>query len=190
MTDALGDTAAATPMPEWARHLVASLLETYPNDVQELPTPFDIPQVQVLPQALPAVAAWLKERGFNLLQDVGGVDYLPREPRFEVVYHLLSVANLQRVRLRVPVGAEHPEVPTLAHLWPSAEPAEREVYDLFGIVFTGHPNLTRILLPADWEGHPLRKDYPLRGPREAQVRFTANKGRFHAPRTLRQQQES
>ncbi|HEX6972045.1 MAG TPA: NADH-quinone oxidoreductase subunit C, partial [Limnochordia bacterium] len=93
----------------------------------------------------------------------------PRVPRFEVVYHFLALPAHRRVRLRVPVPEEHPIVPTISHLWPSANWAEREVYDLFGIRFEGHPNLQRIVLPADWQGHPLRKDYPLRGPRAAEA---------------------
>src|SRR5690606_35465194 len=119
-----------------------------------------------------------------MLLDVGGVDYFPRSPRFEVVYHFLDMKNRARVRLRcVPEDDQRPEVPSLAGMWPSADPAEREVYDLFGVVFTGHPNLTRILLPSDFEGHPLRKDYPLRGPREKlEARFAAEKNRFTAPK--------
>ncbi len=85
--------------------------------------------------------------------------------------------------MRCGLADERPEVPSLAGFWPAADPAEREVYDLFGIVFTGHPDLTRILMPNDWEGHPLRKDYPLRGPREKlEARFAAEKNRFHAPK--------
>ncbi len=100
-----------------------------------------------------------------MLLDVGGVDYFPRSPRFEVVYHLLDMkTGAARLRLRSPKDDAQPEVPSSAGMWPSAEPGEREVYDLFGVVFTGHPNLTRILLPTDWEGHPLRKDYPLQRP--------------------------
>lgn len=149
-----------------------------------MPTPFEIPQVQVDPDGLLEVAAWLREDGFDLLLDVGGVDYLPRQPRFEVVYHLLDTAALRRIRLRVsPKDDENPEVPSVASIWPVAAAPEREVYDLFGITFSGHPNLTRILMPDDWEGHPLRKDYPLQGPRGAAERpMPARQGRFHAPK--------
>jgi NADH-quinone oxidoreductase subunit C len=101
---------------------------------------------------------------FNVLIEVTAADYLPREPRFEVVYHLLSIANRARLRLKVRVsGAAAADgiVPTVQDVWPAAGWPEREVYDMFGIVFAGHPDLRRILMPEDWEGHPARKDYPV-----------------------------
>lgn len=154
----------------------------FPEGLVPLETPFEIPQYRVEPRILLDVARFLKENGFNMLLDVGGVDYLPRSPRYEVVYHFLNMEAKARVRLRCSPPDEKPEVPSLSGLWPAAEAAEREVFDLFGIGFTGHPNLKRILMPNDWEGHPLRKDYPLRGPREEQIRFAAEKNRFHAPK--------
>jgi NADH-quinone oxidoreductase subunit C len=98
--------------------------------------------------------------GFDLLVDVIGVDFLPRAPRYEVVYHLVSIRNRQRLRLkvRVPDGGS---VPTVQSVWPGASWHEREVWDMFGIFIEGHPDLRRILMPEDWEGHPLRKDYPV-----------------------------
>lgn len=159
------------------------MLERFPQGVKALETPFDVPQFQVDRDALLEVAAFLKDEGFDMLLDVGGVDYLPRTPRFEVVYHFLRMRDRKRIRLRCCPDDENPQLPTLSALWPSAEPAEREVYDLFGISFTGHPNLTRIMMPYDWEGHPLRKDYPLRGEREhIEAPYAAEKNRFHAPR--------
>ncbi len=95
--------------------------------------------------------------------DVGGVDYLPRTPRFEVVYHFVAVPRLWRLRLRVPVEESAPRGATGRDLWPSAEPAEREVWDLFGIRFTDHPNLTRILLPDDWVGPSAAQRLPAPG---------------------------
>lgn len=163
---------------------VRYLVERYPDWVTELPTPFEIPQVSVKPEGLLEVCKWLREDGFDMLLDVGGVDYLPRRPRFEVVYHLLDMSSYRRLRLRVcPENDDEPEVPSVASIWPAAEPAEREVYDLFGVKFTGHPNLKRILMPDNWEGHPLRKDYPLQGPRgQAQKPLPSQQGRFHAPK--------
>jgi len=159
------------------------LVGRFPEGVEAMDTPFDIPQFRVAPAALVDVATYLKELGYSMLLDVGGVDYYPRSPRFEVVYHFLDMKRHARVRLRCVLDDERPEVPSLTGIWPSANPAEREVYDLFGVVFTGHPNLTRILMPYDWEGHPLRKDYPLKGPREKlEARFAAEKNRFHAPK--------
>jgi NADH-quinone oxidoreductase subunit C len=108
--------------------------------------------------------AELKREGFTLLLDVGAVDYPQRTPRFDVVYHLLNLRKTQRVRLLCGVQGNEPKLPTATDLWKSADWAEREIYDLFGINFEGHPDLRRIQMPNDWEGHPLRKDYPLRGP--------------------------
>jgi NADH-quinone oxidoreductase subunit C len=98
---------------------------------------------------------------FALLADLIAVDFRPREPRFELVYILVSIEHRQRVRLTVPLADEHARVPTVSGLWPSANWLEREVWDLFGIAFDGHPDPRRLLMPEDWEGHPLRKDYPV-----------------------------
>jgi NADH-quinone oxidoreductase subunit C len=91
------------------------------------------------------------------------VDWYPSEPRFEVVYHLLSMAKKDRVRLKVKLGSEKPTVPSITSVWPSSNFPEREVFDLFGIHFEDHPYLRRLMMPEDWEGHPLRKDYPVEG---------------------------
>jgi len=126
------------------------------------------------PARLHARLAELKAAGYTMLLDLGAVDYPKRAPRFDVVYHLLklplrkaSVAELatpQRLRILCGVSADGPKLPTVTDLWSCADWAEREVFDLFGVVFEGHPDLRRIQMPNDWEGHPLRKDYPLRGP--------------------------
>lgn len=100
---------------------------------------------------------------FNYLSDLTCVDWYPSEPRFEVVYHLLSIPQKERVRLKVRLEGTGPAVESVTSVWPSANNYEREVFDLFGVRFTGHPNLKRILMPDDWEGHPLRKDYPVEG---------------------------
>ena len=100
---------------------------------------------------------------FNFLSDITCVDWYPREPRFEVVYHLLSIPKKERVRLKVRLNSSSPAVESLTSVWPGANYFEREVFDLFGVRFTGHPHLRRILMPEDWEGHPLRKDYPVEG---------------------------
>jgi NADH-quinone oxidoreductase subunit C len=100
---------------------------------------------------------------FNYLADVTCVDWYPSEPRFEVVYHLLSIPKKERVRLKVRLEGEGPAVESVTSVWPAANFFEREVFDLFGIRFTGHPYLRRIQMPEDWEGHPLRKDYPVEG---------------------------
>jgi len=104
-----------------------------------------------------------KEVPFNYLSDVTCVDWYPSEPRFEVIYHLLSIPKKERVRLKVRLDEASPVVESITSVWPGANYFEREVLDLFGIRFTGHSYLRRILMPEDWEGHPLRKDYPVEG---------------------------
>ena len=111
------------------------------------------------------------ELDFAMLSWLGGVDWLPRDPRFEVVYHLLSLSQNLRFVLKVQLPDENPRVATVVGVWPTANWHERETYDFYGIRFTGHPDMTRILLPDDWEGWPLRKDAPL-GYQE--VAFTHN----------------
>lgn len=100
---------------------------------------------------------------FKYLSDLTAVDHYPNEPRFEIVYHLLSLETFARLRLKTRVPGDDPRVDSAMPVWPGAEAFENEVYDLFGIRFEGHPDLRRILLPEDWEGHPLRKDYPVQG---------------------------
>ncbi|MBI5682938.1 MAG: NADH-quinone oxidoreductase subunit C [Deltaproteobacteria bacterium] len=102
------------------------------------------------------------EMQFNFLVDIVGIDYHPQKPRFEVVYHLYSIPKKYRIRLKIKVD-ENETVPSAISVWKSADWAEREVYDMFGIIFENHPNLKRIYLSDDWDGFPLRKDYPLRG---------------------------
>jgi len=116
-------------------------------------------------KALFNICRFLKEDPdfrMNYLVDIAGVDYMPRAPRFEVVYHLYSIQNKHRLAVKARVG-ENETVPSVSALWAGAQWPEREAYDMFGIVFEGHPGLKRIYLPDDWEGHPLRKDYPLKG---------------------------
>ncbi|GMR04549.1 MAG: hypothetical protein BMS9Abin23_0447 [Thermodesulfobacteriota bacterium] len=102
------------------------------------------------------------ELQMNYLVDVAGVDYYEERPRFEVVYHLYSTSKKHRIRLRVKLN-DGESIASVTDFWRGANFPEREAFDMFGIVFDGHPNLKRIYLPHDWEGHPLRKDYPLRG---------------------------
>ncbi|MBV9623934.1 MAG: NADH-quinone oxidoreductase subunit C [Acidobacteria bacterium] len=100
---------------------------------------------------------------FTFLSDVTAVDWFPSEPRFEVVYHLFSISQKERVRLKVRLSGEMPALDSVTSVWPAANYFEREVFDLFGIRFNGHPYLRRLLMPENWEGHPLRKDYPVEG---------------------------
>jgi NADH-quinone oxidoreductase subunit C len=100
---------------------------------------------------------------FNYLSDLTCTDWYPQEPRFHVIYHLLSHKRKGRVRLKVKLSGDDATVESIYGVWPSCNYFEREIFDLFGIRFLGHPNLRRILMPEDWEGHPLRKDYPVEG---------------------------
>jgi len=100
--------------------------------------------------------------GFNVLVDITAVDHMGREPRFDVVYNLLAIPAHRRLRLITRIGGEQPSIDSLTPLWGSANWLEREVWDMFGIRFTGHPDLKRILLYEEFQGHPLRKDYPIR----------------------------
>jgi NADH-quinone oxidoreductase subunit C len=102
-----------------------------------------------------------RDAGFTVLTDLTAVDRHPAEPRFEVVFLLMALELRARVRMKVRLPGADPVVASATGLWPAADWLEREVFDLFGIRFTGHPDLRRILLPDDWEGHPLRKDFPL-----------------------------
>ena len=121
--------------------------------------------VIIKPEGLLNIARFLKtdpELDFNVLMDITAVDYLGSSPRFEVVYHFYSMRRKARLRLKVPVPESHPEVDTLTVYWKGADWYEREVWDMFGIHFKGHPNLQRILMYDEFEGHPLRKDYPIK----------------------------
>jgi NADH-quinone oxidoreductase subunit C len=110
------------------------------------------------------VSEFLKaKRGYRFLSDVTAVDWYPSEPRFEVVYHLFCHERKERLRMKCRLGGEHPEIASVVSVWSAANWYEREVYDLFGIRFAGHPHLRRILMPEEWQGHPLRKDYPVTG---------------------------
>jgi NADH-quinone oxidoreductase subunit C len=122
-----------------------------------------VPREQLL-----RVAGFLRndpELEFDFLSDLTATDHVPLEPRFAVVYHMLSIRHRHTLRLRTWTPGTNPSVPSVTNIWPTANWHEREVFDLFGIRFEGHPDLTRILLPLDWEGHPLRRDYPTEGHR-------------------------
>ena len=101
--------------------------------------------------------------GYNFFEDVTAVDWYPSEPRIQITYHILSHGLKSRVRLVVRLAGDDLALQSITSVWPSANFYEREVFDLFGVHFAGHPKLTRIMMPLDWEGHPLRKDYPVEG---------------------------
>ena len=122
-------------------------------------------------QIVPALAVLRDEHSFELMSALTAVDYWPQtSPRFHVIYQMSSVKNNLTLQFRVPVNADHLKVPTVTHLYDTANWREREVADMFGIEFEGHPDPRRILMPENWDGHPLRKDYPL-GYEEPQFTF-------------------
>ena len=123
----------------------------------------------------------VKGLGFELLSAMTAVDYWPQEtPRFHVIYQFSSISRNMVLTLRVPLAGVNPSLPTVSHLYRNANWRERELWDMFGIKFKGHPDLRRILMPADWEGHPLRKDYPL-GYEEPQFTFNFDEINLRKP---------
>jgi NADH-quinone oxidoreductase subunit C len=121
------------------------------------------------------VLAFLRERGFGFLASVHGLDYYPEEPRLGVQYELLDMTAVDRITVRLRVPTDAPNVPSVTPDWPTADHQEREVFDMFGVIFDGHPNLRRILMPEDYEGHPQRRDFPIGG---EPIFFTHNEPRM------------
>ncbi len=121
--------------------------------------------VTVKKEQIVAICSFMRDDcGYNLLCDLCSVDYLGQAPRFMVVYNLYNITTKRRIRLKAPVEEQAASIDTVSGVWSTANWLEREVWDLMGIVFNNHPDPRRILMPVDWEGHPLRKDYPLQGP--------------------------
>ncbi|HEX3893928.1 MAG TPA: NADH-quinone oxidoreductase subunit C [Terracidiphilus sp.] len=119
--------------------------------------------ITVAREKIGAAMEAMRRAGYNFLEDVTAVDWYPSEPRFLIVYHVLSMAMKQRVRLVVPLDSDSASLDSITPAWPAANFYEREIFDLFGVHFAGHPNLRRIMMPEDWNGYPLRKDYPVEG---------------------------
>jgi NADH-quinone oxidoreductase subunit C len=132
----------------------------------------------VQPPAIRAVLAALRDRGYTFLASVHGVDYYPEEPRLGVHYELLDMARVDRLTVKLRVPTDHPELDSVTPQWPTAELQEREVYDMFGVVFNGHPDLRRLLMPEDYEGYPQRRDFPIGG---EPIVFTYNEGENLGP---------
>jgi NADH-quinone oxidoreductase subunit C len=128
-------------------------------------------EIQIDPAKNVAVIEQLRARGYNFLASLHGVDYYPHEPRLGVIYELLDMNEVDRVSVKARVAIEDPTIASVVHIWPGADFPEREVYDMFGVVFDGHPDLRRILMPEDYEGFPQRRDFPTGG---EPVLFTYN----------------
>jgi len=151
----VGGNAAVQKLRDWDKQAVAEVIEFRGETTVVVP-----------PQHLARAAEFLSTEPslqFTFLSDLTTVDRFPMEPRFELNYHLLSIDYGLRLRLRVRLAGAEPTLPTVTPVWPTANWHERENFDLFGIRFQGHPDLRRILMPDDWEGYPLRKDYPVEG---------------------------
>ena len=119
--------------------------------------------ISVARENIVAACEAVKAAGYNFFEDLTAVDWFPQEPRFQLSYHIVSHSLKERVRLCVLLDSTDTSVPSITSAWPSANFYEREVFDLFGMDFPGHPRLTRIMMPENWQGHPLRKDYPVEG---------------------------
>lgn len=152
-----GDTTRAEPVA--ADQRLEALAESF-SEV-EFGRPFGQEVARVPRETYLRFVEAVRHSGFQMFLDLCAVDYLNRDPRFEVVVNLLSLRPPQRLRILVGIPGDDPTVPSLTGLFPGANFFERESFDLFGIQFEGHPDLTRILLPDDWEGYPLRKDVPV-----------------------------
>jgi NADH-quinone oxidoreductase subunit C len=119
--------------------------------------------IAVQPAEIRAVLRTLREKGYGFLASLHGVDHYPEEPRLGVVYELLDMSRVDRLTVKVRVPLQDPRLESVTADWPTADHQEREVYDMFGVVFEGHPDLRRILMPEDYEGHPQRRDFPVGG---------------------------
>ena len=148
-----------------ASALIAALQQEAPAASLEAAASADLhTTIYAASEQVPAIARALRDRPdlrCTLLAELTAVDLHPREPRFELVYTLVSLEHRFRIRLKVRLPGPDAHVPTVSGVWPAANWLEREVWDLFGIVFDGHPDPRRLLMPEDWEGYPLRKDYPV-----------------------------
>ncbi|HEY3414156.1 MAG TPA: NADH-quinone oxidoreductase subunit C [Armatimonadota bacterium] len=147
--------------------LAGRLEAEFPGSILQVTPGVDMPCLRVAPNAIVPVSRWLRDAvdyRFVLLADLTCVDFLDRDPRYDVVYHLYSLDSHSYLRLKVGVSAEPCECPTVTEVWEGANWLEREVYDMFGVVFTGHPDLRRILSPEGWPYFALRRDFPLQGP--------------------------
>jgi NADH-quinone oxidoreductase subunit C len=146
--------------------LVEKIKGKFPQAVEETVSFQDEHTIRIKREHLLEVAKFLKEEpeyDFNFLSDLCGVDYMGKDPRFEVVYHLYSLTHTHRLRVKVSLSDNDPTIPSVVSLWKTADWHERECYDLLGITFSDHPDLKRILTPEGFKDYPLRKDFPLKG---------------------------
>ena len=162
MSTTLADKEAV--LKDMASHpAIAAILAMKPEALADARWDRDEMTLTIAREDIVAAGFAVQKAGYNFLEDVTAVDWLPATPRFQVSYHIVSHTLKERIRLRVMLDEMDPTVETITSVWPSANYYEREVFDLFGVRFGGHPNMRRIMLPEEWDGHPLRKDYPVEG---------------------------
>jgi NADH-quinone oxidoreductase subunit C len=157
----IGKAAVLEGLPE--HPAVKAILAWNPEALSDAKFDRNELTLTIVPEELRAAAGAVQAAGYNFFEDMTAVDWFPSSPRFQLSYHILSHAYKEHIRLRVLVPEAEPSIDSITPVWPSANYYEREVFDLFGIRFEGHPNLRRILMPDEWVGHPLRKDYPVEG---------------------------
>jgi NADH-quinone oxidoreductase subunit C len=160
---------------------VESIQSTFSDHVQEVQNFREEITVIVDAEKIVDICTYCRDTlEYNFLSDVTGIDYYPQAPRFAVAYHLYSMIHNRSLRLKVYLPSDDPVVPSITSVYPAANWQEREAYDLLGINFPGHPDLRRILMPEDWDGHPQRKDYPL-GYETVQFSFNFDEVNRHKP---------
>ena len=155
--------------------LAQELREARPDSVLDTLHYRDKSAITVSADSIRDTLEWLRTKGFNFMASVHGVDYYPEEPRLGVHYELLDMHEVDRITVKVRVPTDAPNVPSVTQAWPTADHQEREVYDMFGVIFDDHPDLRRILMPEDYEGFPQRRDFPIGG---EPVFFTHNEPRM------------
>jgi NADH-quinone oxidoreductase subunit C len=157
----LGKTAVLEKLPE--HPALKAILAWNPDALTDAKFDRNELTLTIAANEIRAAAAAVKAAGYNFFDDMTAVDWFPSSPRFQLSYHILSHALKEHIRLRVLVEDDKTSVQSITSIWPAANYYEREIFDLFGLSFDGHPNLRRIMMPDDWVGHPLRKDYPVEG---------------------------
>ena len=157
----IGKQAVLQEMPD--HPAIKAILAWNPEALTDARFDFGELTLTVVSTEIRAACTTVQAAGYNFFEDVTAVDWFPQSPRFQLSYHLLSHAFRDRIRLRVLLDEAEPSVDSITPIWAGANYYEREIFDLFGIHFADHPDLRRIMMPDEWEGHPLRKDYPVEG---------------------------
>jgi NADH-quinone oxidoreductase subunit C len=157
----ISKTAVLDGLPE--HPALKAILAWNPQALTDAKFDRDELTLTIAPEEIRAAAKTVQAAGYNFFEDMTAVDWFPSAPRFQLSYHILSHSYKERIRLRVMLEEANPSVASITSVWPAANFYEREVFDLFGITFDEHPNLRRIMMPDEWKGHPLRKDYPVEG---------------------------